>query len=39
MSNTKNPYKQMLKFVTETIILASIFLEVILTTKALKIAN
>ena len=38
MSNSKNPYEQVLKFVTEAIILASIFLEVILTTKTLKIA-
>ena len=38
MSNAKNPYEQMLKFVAEAIILTSIFLGVILTTKALKIA-
>ena len=38
MSNAKNPYEQMLKFVPEAIILTSIFLGVILTTKALKIA-
>jgi len=38
MSNAKNPYQQMLKFVAETIILTSISLGVILTTKALKIA-
>ena len=39
MSNAKNPYEQMLKFVAEAIILTSIFLGVILTTKALKIAS
>ena len=38
MSNAKNPYEQMLKFVAEAIILTSFFLGVILTTKALKIA-
>ena len=38
MSNAKNPYEQMLKFVAEAIILTSIFLGAILTTKALKIA-
>ncbi len=38
MSNAKNPYEQILKFVAEAIILASIFLGVILTTKALKIS-
>ena len=38
MSNTKNPYEQMLKFVAEAIILTSIFLGVILTTKSVKIA-
>ena len=38
MSNAKNPYEQMLKFVAEAIILTSIFLGVILTTKALKSA-
>ena len=38
MSNAKNPYEQMLKFVAEAIILTSIFLGVILPTKALKIA-
>ena len=37
MSNAKNPYEQILKFVAEAIILTSIFLGVILTTKALKI--
>ena len=38
MSNAKNPYEQMLKFVGEAIILTSIFLGVILTTKAVKIS-
>ena len=38
MSNTKNPYEQMLKFVAEAIILTFIFLGVISTTKALMIA-
>ena len=38
MSNAKNPYEQMLKFVAEAIILTSIFLGVILTTKAVNIA-
>ena len=38
MSDAKNPYEQMLKFEAEAIILTSIFLGVILTTKALKIA-
>ena len=38
MSNAKNPYEQILKFVAEAIILTSIFLGVILTTKVLKIA-
>jgi len=38
MSNAKNPYEQMLKFVAEAIILTSIFLGVILTSKAVKIA-
>ena len=38
MSNAKNPYEQISKFVAEANILTSIFLGVILTTKALKIA-
>ena len=38
MSNAKNPYEQILKFVAEANILTSI-LGVILTTKALKITN
>jgi hypothetical protein len=38
MSNAKNPYEQMLKFVAEAIMLTSIFLGSILTKKALKIA-
>ena len=38
MSNAKNLYEQMLNFVAEAIILTSIFLGVISTTKALKIA-
>ena len=38
MSNAKNPYEQILKFVAEAIILTSIFLGVILTSKAVKIA-
>ena len=38
MSNAKNPYKQFSKFVAEANFLTSIFLGVILTTKAWKIA-
>ena len=38
MSNAKNPYEQMLNLVAEAIILTSVFLGVILTKKALKIA-
>ena len=38
MSNAKNPYEKVSKFVAEANILTSIFLGVILTTKALKIA-
>ena len=38
MSNAKNPYEQISKLVADTNILTSIFLGVILTTKALKIA-
>ena len=38
MSNARNPYEQILKFVAEAITLTSIFLGFIFTTKALKIA-
>ena len=38
MSGSYNPYEQILKFAAEAIILTSIFLGVILTTIALKIA-
>ena len=37
MSNAKNPYEQILKYVAEANILTSFFLGVILTTKAWKI--
>lgn len=36
MSNAKNPYEQMLKFVAEAIMLTSIFLGIILTKKSLE---
>tara|TARA_B100000900_G_scaffold361470_1_gene334186 strand:- start:508 stop:651 length:144 start_codon:yes stop_codon:yes gene_type:complete len=38
MSNAKNPYEQIFKFVAEAIIFTSNFLGVILTKKALKMA-
>ena len=38
MSNAKNLYEQILKYVAEANILTSFFLGVIFTTKALKIA-
>mgnify|MGYP001187990851 CR=1 FL=1 len=38
MSSDQNSYEQIFKFVAEAIILTSIFLGVILTTKVLKIA-
>ena len=37
MSNAKNPYEQILKYMVEANILTSFFLGVILTTKAWKI--
>ena len=38
MSSDQNPYDQIIKFTAEAIILTSIFLGAIVTTKALKIA-
>ena len=38
MSSDQNPYEQISKFAAEAIILTSIFLGTIVTTKALKIA-